>query len=87
MSHLDDLFEGYPEQLTVSELAEILRIRVPTAYKWLREGTIPAYKVGSAWVILRDEVKDTVASGRNLPFEPPTAAREEEQGESADRES
>jgi excisionase family DNA binding protein len=52
-----------------------LRIQVPTAYKWLREGTIPAYKVGSTWVILRDELKELVASGHNLPApqdEPPT---------------
>lgn len=66
MSHLDDLFEGYPDTLTVAELAAILRIQVPTAYKWLREGTIPAYKVGSTWVILRDEVKQLIASGHNV---------------------
>jgi len=73
MSHLDDLFEGYPTQLTVLQLTEILGIRRTTAYKWLRDGTIPAYRVGSAWVILRDEVKDCVASGRNLPQQPGAA--------------
>ena len=69
MSHLDDLFAGYGDHLTVAELGELLGIKVPTAYKWLREGTIPGYKVGSQWMILRDEVKELVASGRNLPRE------------------
>lgn len=67
MSHLDDLFEGYPEHLSVPQVAELLGIKVPTAYKWLRDGVIPGYRVGKAWVVLREEIKDAVLSGRNLP--------------------
>jgi excisionase family DNA binding protein len=70
MSHLDDLFAGYPTHLSVVQLTELLGIQRSTAYKWLSDGTIPAYRVGSTWVILRDEVKDRVSSGRNLPPEP-----------------
>lgn len=70
VSHLDDLFAGYPKHLSVVQLTEILGIQRSTAYKWLGDGTIPAYRVGSTWVILRDEVKDRVASGRNLAPEP-----------------
>jgi excisionase family DNA binding protein len=66
MSRLDDLFADYPAQLSVQQLAEVLGISRPTAYKWLNEGTVPAYRVGGAWVILRDEVKDLIAAGRNL---------------------
>jgi excisionase family DNA binding protein len=66
MSHLDDLFAGYPANMTVAQLSEVLGIGRATTYKWLNEGTIPAYRVGGSWVILRDEVKDFIAAGRNL---------------------
>lgn len=65
--HLDELFASYPVHLSVRDLAEILGIRRSTVYKWLNEGRIPAYRVGSAWVILRDEVKETIAEGHNMP--------------------
>lgn len=66
MTRLDDLFADYPAHLSVGQMAEVLGISRPTAYKWLNEGTVPAYRVGGAWVILRDEVKDLIAAGRNL---------------------
>jgi len=69
MSRLDDLFADLPASMTVTQTAEILGIRRSTAYKWLNDGTIPAYRVGSTWVILRDELKDLIASGRNLTRE------------------
>ena len=64
MSHLDDLFAGYPANLTVAQVSEVLGIGRATTYKWLNEGTIPAYRIGSSWVILRDEVKDVIAGSR-----------------------
>ena len=67
MTYLDDLFAGYPEHLTVAQLAEILGINTANAYRWLREGTVPGYKVGRAWIILRDEVKERVLEGSNIP--------------------
>ena len=69
-NRLDELFARYPERLSVSELADVLGVRPSTAYKWLQTGVVPGYKVGGAWVILRDEVRDLVAAGRNLPTEP-----------------
>lgn len=81
MSHLDDLFADYPEHLTVPDVAHILGIQRSTVYKWLNEGTIPAYKVSSSWVILREELKERVASGRNLPREDDPEAPAPESGE------
>jgi excisionase family DNA binding protein len=66
-SRLDELFDRYPEHLTVVQLAEVLGVKRTTAYKWLQTGVVPAYKLGGAWVILRDEVRDLLASGRNMP--------------------
>jgi excisionase family DNA binding protein len=66
MSRLDDLFAEYPARLSVSQVSEILGIGRATTYTWLNEGKIPGFKVHGAWVILRDELKDLIASGRNL---------------------
>lgn len=64
---LDDVFADYPVHLSVGQLAELLGIQKSTAYKWLNQGRIPAYKIGGAWVILRDEVKDALISSRHAP--------------------
>jgi excisionase family DNA binding protein len=64
---VDELFDRYPEHLSVPELADVLGIKRTTAYKWLQGGIVPAYKVGGAWVILRDEVRDWLKAGRNVP--------------------
>lgn len=66
MSRLDDLFSDYPARLSVAQVSEILGIGRATTYTWLNEGKIPGFKVHGAWVILRDELKDLIASGRNL---------------------
>jgi excisionase family DNA binding protein len=70
-SRLDELFDGYPEQLSVPQLADVLGIKRTTAYRWLQAGIVPAYKVGGAWVILRDEVRDMLASSRWEPKDGP----------------
>jgi excisionase family DNA binding protein len=60
--HLDRLFAEYPEQMSAAELAEALGVKNATVYKWLQNGTIPAYQVGTHWLILRDEVKAHIAA-------------------------
>ncbi|MGL5858159.1 MAG: helix-turn-helix domain-containing protein [Angustibacter sp.] len=70
MSRLDDLFAPYPEHLTVEQLAELLGVTRLTAYRWLTRGVVPGYKVGRAWLILRDEVRDHLAQNTNQPFGP-----------------
>lgn len=68
---LEERFAEYPEHLTPEHLAEILGVRRPTAYQWIRNGVIPAYKVGGSWIIFRDEVMDHLRQSRNIPS-PPT---------------
>jgi excisionase family DNA binding protein len=65
MTYLDDRFAVYPESLRVQHAAEILNVALPTTYRWLRDGVIPGYKVGTTWVLLRDELKAHVAAGHN----------------------
>ncbi len=69
MTYLDDLFAKYPVAMSVPQIAEVLGRPASTIYKWLNDGTIPGSKVRGSWVVWRDEVKELVASGRNLPAE------------------
>lgn len=46
-------------------MAKLLGVSRPTVYTWLRDGVIPGYKIGAAWRILRDELRDTIERGVN----------------------
>ena len=59
--YLEVLFSAYPIHLSVTNLAEVLGVTQKTAYDYLQSGEIPAYRIGSRWVILRDEVRDFLA--------------------------
>lgn len=58
--YLDELFSAYPVHLSVSNLAEVLGVTQKTAYEYLQSGDVPAYQIGTRWLILRDEVKGFV---------------------------
>ena len=45
------------EILTISELSEHLRVHPTTIYRLLREGTIPGFRVGSAWRFSRAAIE------------------------------
>ncbi len=44
------------DMVTRKEAAEILKISRNTMYRLLREGTIPARKVGAQWRIRREDL-------------------------------
>lgn len=64
---LDALFADRPETLSVDEVAEVLNISRQNTYAWLRDGVIPGYKLGSTWRVIRDELKETIRQGANVP--------------------
>ena len=65
---LDRLFEGLPERLTVDQLAQVLGLGDRTiTYRWLRDGIVPAIKLGKTWLILRDDIKEHLRSQYNVP--------------------
>lgn len=68
---LDALFADKPETLSVSAVADLLNMSTNGVYRWIREGVIPAYKVGSTWFVLRDELHKEMRSGRNDSVSPP----------------
>ncbi|MCK4260915.1 MAG: helix-turn-helix domain-containing protein [Halanaerobiales bacterium] len=41
--------EDYPEILLVEEVAEYLRVNKQTIYNLLRQGQLPAKKIGGQW--------------------------------------
>ncbi|PPK91943.1 excisionase family DNA binding protein [Kineococcus xinjiangensis] len=63
--HLDALFDCYGPHLTINDLMAILGVSRATAYKLVQHGEVPAYRVGSSWLILRDEVREHLAAGSN----------------------
>lgn len=65
VSDLDALFAPYAEKLSPEEAAEILGITIKTTYKYLKEGTIPAYRLGNNWIILREDLKAKLQEGSN----------------------
>lgn len=63
---LDALFEGLPERLTIEQLTQVLGLADTTiTYRWLRDGTVPAMKLGKRWLILRDDVKGHLRASYN----------------------
>jgi excisionase family DNA binding protein len=57
---LDELFSSYPVHLSVSNLAAVLGVTQKTAYEYLQSGDVPSYRIGTRWLILRDEVKEFI---------------------------
>ncbi len=65
--YLDNLFEGYSPILSVKDLSEILGLNTKTVYEYLQSGNLPAYHIGTKWVIVRDEVIAFMRDAANQP--------------------
>jgi excisionase family DNA binding protein len=57
------------EILTVKELADYLKIAEKTAYRFVAEGKIPAFKVGSAWRFKKQEIDIWIKTQMNAAIE------------------
>ena len=44
-----------PQMMTISEVAEILKISEKTVSRMLQEGSIPGFKVANQWRFYRDD--------------------------------
>lgn len=73
--YLDELFLAYPVHLSVSNLAQILGVTQKTAYEYLQSGEVPAYQIGTRWLILRDEVKEFVEMSSHYTQREPRTRR------------
>lgn len=65
---LDRMFAKLPERLSIDELTDLLALSDKSVtYRWLREGRIPAIKLGGGWLILRDDIKEHLRKNYNVP--------------------
>lgn len=62
---LDRLFEHDPPTIGPTEVAARLNTTTRTVYTWLKEGTIPGYKLGTSWFVIVDELKSELRKGAN----------------------
>jgi excisionase family DNA binding protein len=51
-------FMGQQPFLTPQEIADRLRVSVYTVRRWIKEGHLPAYKVGRGWRISESAIDD-----------------------------
>ncbi|WP_394253601.1 helix-turn-helix domain-containing protein [Arthrobacter pityocampae] len=73
---LDRLFASLPERLSIDQLTDLLGLSARSVtYKWLREGNVPAMKIGGTWLILRDDVREHLEASYNFP-RPSTAGED-----------
>ncbi len=54
--------------LKVRDVAERLDVSSKTVYRWLREGLIPASRLGKTWIISEDALQEALAPGTNRPL-------------------
>lgn len=65
---LDVLFADLPARLSVDQLTDVLGLSDKTVtYRWLRDGRIPAIRLGGTWIIFRDDIKDHLEAHYNTP--------------------
>ncbi len=62
---LDQLFEHDPPTIGPTEVATRLNTTTRTVYTWLKEGTIPGYKLGTSWFVIVEELKAELRKGAN----------------------
>ncbi|WDF35068.1 Lsr2 family protein (plasmid) [Arthrobacter agilis] len=80
---LDTLFADLPSRLSVEQLTDVLGLSDKTVtYRWLRDGRMPAIRLGGTWIIFRDDIKEHLEKNYNTKpgFDgtPPPSADEEQ---------
>jgi excisionase family DNA binding protein len=50
------MYDERPTIMTVSEVAKYLRLHDQTVYKMVKEGRLPAYKVGNRWRFKKNSI-------------------------------
>ena len=54
------------EMLTPQEVADYLKVPLQTVWRWCRQGTLPAVKIGKYWRVPREALD--AAIGANIGF-------------------
>ena len=59
------MLDEYDALLTVQELREILNVGRGSAYELLKQGEIPAFRIGKNWKIPKDAVIHYITQWQN----------------------
>lgn len=59
--------ENYPEILLVEEVAEYLRVNKQTIYNLLRQGQLPAKKIGGQWRFHKKAIDEYLVAQTTVP--------------------
>lgn len=59
--------DNYPEILLVEEVAEYLRVNKQTIYNLLRQGQLPAKKIGGQWRFHKKAIDDYLVAQDSIP--------------------
>jgi excisionase family DNA binding protein len=54
--------------LTPQEVSDLLRVSVYTVRRWIKEGHLPAYKVGRGWRISESEIGEWLRKHQSQTF-------------------
>jgi excisionase family DNA binding protein len=63
--HPDELLADAPPKLTLDAVAAILGRHRRTINNWVREGFLPAWKLGGQWVVDREEFREWLRARHN----------------------
>ncbi len=53
--------------VSIKEISEFLKVKEPTLYSWVRNGTLPSYKLKGLLRFDMDEIKEWVKNSRFNP--------------------
>ncbi len=67
MTANDDGILGEHEFLTTDEVLEYLRINARTVYRLIRNGELPAVRIGRQWRIRRNDLDEWLETRRPVP--------------------
>ena len=45
---------------TPEQVAKVLKVKIPTVHRWLREGTLEGIRVGRLWRITHSQFEDFI---------------------------
>lgn len=62
---IDHLFEGCPATISPGDVSIRLGVSTKSVYKYLKDGLIPGYQLGTTWFVITEELKQTLRKGAN----------------------
>lgn len=62
---IDHLFAGCPPTIGPNDVSTRLGVSIKSVYKYLKEGLIPGYQLGTTWFVITEELKQTLRKGAN----------------------